>query len=99
MTQVQAESIGINIRVAVGTELPLLESAVILVKYPDGTTHTWTPDSIDVEEGYLNYSTAEGDLDIPGDYTFQSYVVFSDGEERYGEPAIYKIFKNQVSTS
>jgi len=99
MTLIQAGAIGMNFRVLTGIELPNLESAVIKVLYPDGTTGTWTPDTIDTTNGYLNYETVDGDLDQSGDYVLQAYLVFDDGEIRWGEAVRFHVYKNLVDIS
>ena len=99
MTNIMAGAIGINLRIETGVDLTGYSSALIKVLNPDQTTSTWTPDSIDAENGYLYYETTDGDFDDDGEYLFQSYVVFTDGEERIGYPARLNIYKNRVSLS
>ena len=92
-----AGAVGINLRIQTGIDLSGYESALILVKYPDATEDSWTPDTVTESSGYLNYETVIGDLEQNGDYVFQSYVKFENGEIRYGEPARYHIYENQVT--
>ena len=99
MTNIMAGAIGINLRVETGVDLTGYNSALIKVLNPDGTTSSWTPDSVDEENGYLYYETVDGDFDDDGQYIFQSYVTFTDGEKRIGYPARLEIYENRVSLS
>ncbi len=99
MTNIMAGAIGINLRIECGVDLTGYSSALIKVLNPDGTTKTWTPDSVTDEDGYLYYETVDGDFDDNGEYIFQSYVTFTDGEVRVGYPARLQIYENLVSLS
>jgi len=97
MTLIQAGDVGLNIRVSVGKALTGYDECLIKVLNPDGTKSDWTPDSIDTDDGFLNYETVVGNLEDSGDYVIQSYVLFTDGEVRYGEAVRFHVYENLVA--
>jgi len=54
-------------------------SVVITVRKPDGTTATWTPDSV-TEAGVITYTLSAGDVDIAGTYGIQPVATMDDGD-------------------
>jgi len=71
----------------------------VFIKYKkpvSGTTGSWTGTvTNDVNSGkgrYVEYQAQVTDLDEPGDWRFQSYIVFNDGTRFYGETARQTVF-------
>lgn len=72
----------IGTEIIVDAELALTGATVsLLVLKPGGVEVPWagTVYTLDGEARYVRHTTADGDLDVPGDYRVQPQVLAADG--------------------
>jgi hypothetical protein len=70
--------IGTRVIVDCGQPLTTATEVSLDVLKPDGTSVVWA--ATVHETNYLLHATVEGDFDIPGRYSLQSFVKTADGE-------------------
>lgn len=83
--------IGTLVLVDIGTDITLATECAIYVKKPNGTRVTWVA-SISGEEE-IQYIIQDGDWDLPGIYTIQSYIVTPSWSGR-GTTATFTVYSD-----
>lgn len=68
--------VGAIIRLTSDTDLSSQTTLTIKYRKPDGTTGAWDA-SLNGTTNVQYTTTAAGDLDVPGDWTFQAYAVIT----------------------
>lgn len=86
--------IGKRIIVKVGVSLADLDSVVLFVEKPDGTTAVeWATSVLGaVENGQVYHNTVDGDLDQEGQYRLYAKVTYNSGDLFYGERTTFRVF-------
>lgn len=74
----------IKIVLKTGIDLSLYGSLQIMFRRPDGSTGAWDATLSTDDDEWMEYSTLESDLDIPGTWALQSHV-FDPGIELHGK--------------
>ena len=93
MTLVYKGVVGLHIRVLTSYDLTGYSSAVIKMKRPSGTVVNLTPSSVVAASGYLNYITSAATLADAGEYQFEAYVEFTDGDKINGEIDTLQVYE------
>lgn len=84
-------STGVILEVTTGIDITGATTTTLKVKKPDDTLVTWTATIYTAATGVLRYTVVANDLDQPGDYHLQAYVVLS-GKIYYGETALLSVY-------
>lgn len=70
-------------------------SMVMYFQKPDKSKISRTPVfSTDGLDGKIQYVSAEGDIDIVGEWIYQGYVIFSEAEKFFSLPATFDVHRN-----
>jgi hypothetical protein len=75
------------------TDLEGIISAVIKYRKPDGSAGEFAAGVGDSGKGVIFHECIEGELDMPGWWTFWAFITFADGRTATGETAKVYIWK------
>jgi len=62
-------------------------SAAIRFRKPNGKTGEFSAAVRDTDKGIISHECIEGEIDLPGWWSFWAYIVFDDGRTAAGEAA------------
>jgi len=85
-------SIGIILNVSTTVDLTTASTTYLKVATPYGTTVNWIGSKTATpSDGIITYTIQGGNLDEPGNYIFQAYIVMVDGSTYIGDPVTIKV--------
>jgi hypothetical protein len=74
-------------------DLEGIENAVIKYRKPNGKTGEFTSGIRDTEKGIIFHECIEGEIDLPGWWSFWAFITFGDGRTAAGETAKVYVWK------
>jgi hypothetical protein len=87
MGKIYAGQSALRITVKTFTDLEGILMAVIKYRKPDGSGGEFSAGVGDPARGVIFHECVEGELDMPGWWTFWAYITFEDGRTAAGEAA------------
>ena len=92
--KVYVGDIGVRVIVNTGVSLAALSTATLFVEKPDGATAVeWNAAALgDVVNGQVLYTTADGDLNMPGVYRLYTKLVYASGKTMHGERTYFRVY-------
>src|SRR5215510_11680263 len=78
------------------TDLEGILSAVIKFKKPNGKTGEFAAAVSDVANGVIFHEVIEGEIDLPGWWSFWAFITFADGRTAAGEAAKVYVWREGV---
>jgi hypothetical protein len=70
------------------TDLEGIASAVIKYRKPDGSSGEFAAGVGDMAKGVIFHECIEGEIDMPGWWTFWAFIIFADDGSRGSGPAL-----------
>lgn len=85
MNKIYVGQTSLSLRVSTACSLTDTEACEIRYRKPDGTEGAFTATVLDSLEGLISYDVADGDIDLPGWWSFWAWIEFAGGRSAPGE--------------
>jgi hypothetical protein len=99
MSDIYVGQSSLRIQLTCGQDITGALSLKIKYLKPNGVTGEWVATDGGTATGIIYYDVVLAtEIDVPGVWTFWSYVKFSDGREGYGDPITQDVVSNIAGT-
>lgn len=93
MSKIYVGDTGKILRVALKEDLTDMTTVIYEITRPDKTKVNWTGNVEVASTGIVYYPTVEGDLNQSGDWTFQIYMIFNNGDKLRANSGHFRVYE------